>query len=85
MIRRYFDALSEVLCRLPWSVIDRFVDNLREVRDGRHSVIVFSNSGSAATTAHFACDLCIVVPSDDIQLIEDAHMAILYSIFREFV
>jgi phosphoheptose isomerase len=80
MVRRYFDVLSEVLCRLSWPVIDRFVDILREA-----SVIVFGNSGSAATTAHFECDLCIVVPSDNIELIEDAHMAILHSIFREFV
>ena len=27
------------------------------------------------------CDLCIVVPSDDMQLIEDTHVAIAHSIF----
>jgi len=30
-------------------------------------------------------DLCIIVPSDDMQLIEDAHLAILHAVFREFV
>lgn len=29
-------------------------------------------------------DLCIIVPSDDMQLIEDAHMGILHAVFREF-
>lgn len=81
MIRRYFDVLSEVLCRFPWPVIDRLVDILREARDGRHSAIGFGNGGSAATAAHFACDLCVVMPADDIQLIEDARMATLHSIF----
>jgi len=28
------------------------------------------------------CDHCIVVPSDDMQIIEDLHLAIAHSIFR---
>lgn len=28
------------------------------------------------------CDVCVVVPSDSMQIIEDAHLAILHSIFR---
>jgi D-sedoheptulose 7-phosphate isomerase len=28
------------------------------------------------------CDLCIVVPSDDMQIVEDLHLAIAHSIFR---
>jgi len=29
------------------------------------------------------CEGCVVVPSDSMQIIEDAHLAILHSIFRE--
>jgi len=28
------------------------------------------------------CDICVVVPSDDMQIIEDLHLAIAHSIFR---
>jgi D-sedoheptulose 7-phosphate isomerase len=30
----------------------------------------------------FLCDVCVVVPSDDMQIIEDLHVAIAHSIFR---
>src|SRR5258708_13769429 len=28
------------------------------------------------------CDICVVVPSDDMQIIEDMHLAVAHSIFR---
>jgi hypothetical protein len=28
------------------------------------------------------CDICLVVPSDDMQVIEDLHLAMAHSIFR---
>ena len=28
------------------------------------------------------CDVCVVVPSDDMQIIEDLHVAIAHSVFR---
>jgi len=31
------------------------------------------------------CDICIVVPSDSMQVIEDAHLVILHSVFLELM
>ena len=28
------------------------------------------------------CDLCVIVPSNNMQIIEDLHLAIAHSIFR---
>jgi len=28
------------------------------------------------------CDLCVVVPSDNMQIIEDLHLSIAHSVFR---
>lgn len=39
-------------------------------------------SGFAGGKLKALCDVCIVVPSDDMQIIEDAHSSIAHAIFR---
>lgn len=40
-------------------------------------------TGFAGGKLKAKCEVCVVVPSDSMQMIEDAHLAILHSIFRE--
>jgi D-sedoheptulose 7-phosphate isomerase len=39
-------------------------------------------TGCAGGKLKAKCDVCVVVPSDSMQIIEDAHLAILHAIFR---
>jgi D-sedoheptulose 7-phosphate isomerase len=39
-------------------------------------------AGFAGGKLKAQCDVCVVVPSDSMQIIEDVHLAILHSVFR---
>jgi len=42
-------------------------------------------TGSAGGKLKDKCDVCVVVPSDSMQVIEDAHLVILHSIFLQLM
>ena len=42
-------------------------------------------TGFAGGKLKSKCDVCVVVPSDSMQVIEDAHLVILHSIFLQLV
>ncbi len=52
-IDRYLTTVARVLSDTPRSALDAIVDAL----DAAHTIFVCGNGGSAATAAHFACDL----------------------------
>ncbi|MCU1308053.1 MAG: sugar isomerase [Acidobacteriaceae bacterium] len=56
-VEDYFQTLSQVIPRLPYSTINLAAAAiLRAFEEGR-TVFVFGNGGSAATASHIACDL----------------------------
>lgn len=55
--RSYFDALSEVVKKLPLSDVERVVSLLHTAFENQRTVFLFGNGGSAALASHFACDL----------------------------
>src|SRR3954447_26419073 len=57
VVEDYFQTLSQVIPRLPYSIINLAVAAiLRAFEEGR-TVFVFGNGGSASTASHIACDL----------------------------
>ena len=55
--RSYAAEVSYVLDRLPFAQVDKAVELLHQARLKRRQVFIFGNGGSAATAAHFVCDL----------------------------
>lgn len=56
---------------------------LRALRAARHAgAITLGISGFRGGEMKALCDQCVVVPSDDMQIIEDLHLGIAHSIFR---
>ena len=53
---------------------------LQVARDANASTIGIS--GFQGGKMKSLCDICVVVPSEDMQIIEDLHLAIAHSIFR---
>jgi D-sedoheptulose 7-phosphate isomerase len=53
----YLGNLSTLLCKLSAEPIVKLVELLERAREEGHTVFVFGNGGSAATAAHFVCDL----------------------------
>jgi D-sedoheptulose 7-phosphate isomerase len=53
----YFQEVSAVLKRLPFSQIDRVTDVLWNAYQDNRAVFLFGNGGSAALASHCACDL----------------------------
>jgi D-sedoheptulose 7-phosphate isomerase len=53
---------------------------LRVAREA--GAVTIGISGFEGGTMKSLCDLCVVAPSDDMQIIEDLHLAIAHSIFR---
>ncbi|MGC9529956.1 MAG: SIS domain-containing protein [Candidatus Bipolaricaulaceae bacterium] len=56
-MRDYLQQVSELMLRLPAEQMNALVDLLDGARAQGQCVFVFGNGGSAATAAHFACDL----------------------------
>ena len=42
-------------------------------------------TGFAGGNLKSKCDVCVVVPSDSMQVIEDAHLVILHSVFLQLL
>jgi D-sedoheptulose 7-phosphate isomerase len=53
----YFGALTDVIARMPLSVIDGIVDDILRAYHDRRTVFLYGNGGSAALASHCACDL----------------------------
>ena len=53
----YFRALTDVIARMPLSVIDGIVDVILHAYRERRTVFLYGNGGSAALASHCACDL----------------------------
>jgi D-sedoheptulose 7-phosphate isomerase len=56
-IEEYFEVLSQVIPRLPYSTINRVIASILQAFEEDRTVFVFGNGGSAATASHIACDL----------------------------
>lgn len=56
-IEEYINGLSQVLGKLPFGQIAKFVEIVQQVREEGKTIFVFGNGGSAAAASHFACDL----------------------------
>jgi D-sedoheptulose 7-phosphate isomerase len=56
-IEDYFEVLSQVIPRLPYSTINRLIAAILQAFDEDRTVFVFGNGGSASTASHVACDL----------------------------
>jgi D-sedoheptulose 7-phosphate isomerase len=56
---------------------------LRALRTAREAgAVTLGISGFQGGQMRELCDMCVVVPSNDMQIIEDLHLAIAHSIFR---
>ena len=53
----YFRALTDVIARMPLSVINGIVDVILGAYHERRTVFLYGNGGSAALASHCACDL----------------------------
>jgi D-sedoheptulose 7-phosphate isomerase len=56
-VQEYIQSLQETLDNLPLAQIERVIELLLEAQQGRRTVFIFGNGGSASTASHFACDL----------------------------
>jgi len=56
---------------------------LRALRTARQAgAVILGISGFQGGQMRELCDICVVVPSNNMQIIEDLHLAIAHSIFR---
>jgi D-sedoheptulose 7-phosphate isomerase len=53
----YIQVVSTTLKRLPFAMIDQLTEVLWNAYQGKRSVYLFGNGGSAALASHCACDL----------------------------
>jgi D-sedoheptulose 7-phosphate isomerase len=56
-VEDYFQTLSQVIPRLPYSTINQAVAAILRACEESRTVFIFGNGGSAATASHIACDL----------------------------
>lgn len=55
--RRYAEALTRDLARLPWEALERAAETILEAARAGRTIFLFGNGGGAATASHLACDL----------------------------
>ncbi len=79
--RSYFQHYSSVLAELPHSKIEQVADRLSQAYEEGRKVFLLGNGASAALASHFACDLCIVMPRDNMQIIEDLQVGVAHALF----
>ena len=56
-IRQYFQDLSTLVPRLPYSAINRIVSIFLEAFAEQRTIYVFGNGGSASSASHMMCDI----------------------------
>jgi D-sedoheptulose 7-phosphate isomerase len=56
-IRQYFQDLSTLVPRLPYSAIHRIVSIFLEAFAEQRTIYVFGNGGSASSASHMMCDI----------------------------
>ena len=56
-VQGYFQALGQIIPRLPYQSIDQIISAIMQAADDGHTIFVFGNGGGAATASHIACDL----------------------------
>jgi D-sedoheptulose 7-phosphate isomerase len=56
-VEDYFQSLSQLIPRLPYSTINLAIAALLRAFEENRTVFVFGNGGSASTASHIACDL----------------------------
>ena len=56
-VMAYFQAVNQLIPRLPYSELDRIVAVILEGFDSGRTVFVFGNGGSAASASHMMCDM----------------------------
>lgn len=55
--QHYLSEIKQVIDRLPLELIEATVEQIHLARLHRRQLFIIGNGGSAATAAHFACDL----------------------------
>jgi D-sedoheptulose 7-phosphate isomerase len=53
----YFQAVSDVLSKIPQDPIERIIATLMQARAGNRRIFVFGNGGSSANASHFVNDM----------------------------
>ena len=56
-LQSYVASLTDALKALPFEILERIIDTLKDARNRGSLVFIMGNGGSAATASHMVCDL----------------------------